>query len=259
MSAPVQDVPVGIVATYNRGGTGERNGIEPIGKAHCSLAEELEAGTLLYIAPVQQAAPSAWISVDDRLPEPGTSVLIFFPEDPAEPYRIDMWDEDADGPNAASWVVWYDSNITHWMPLPPAPTAAPAQPAGRVELPEAKLWMTHESRYRLQDGGNCKGAVPVHGKKSSTAKLPLFTEDQMRAALAQSADQDKLDAARYRALRGGKTIILHEGVYPKDGSIWASRYIHNPGCFPEVVSAGSGKAFDHAVDAAILAAKAGAA
>jgi hypothetical protein len=35
--------------------------------------------------------------------------------------------------------------------------------------------------YRLTQGGNCKGAVPVHGKASATAKLPLFTAEQMIA------------------------------------------------------------------------------
>ena len=47
-------------------------------------------------------------------------------------------------------------------------------------LPPAGLWMTTESQYRLKAGGNSKGAVPVHGKPSATAILPLFTAEQMR-------------------------------------------------------------------------------
>lgn len=49
------------------------------------------------------------------------------------------------------------------------------------KLPEAALWMTHESKWRLANGGNSKGAVPVHGKPSPTAKVPLYTEEQMQA------------------------------------------------------------------------------
>lgn len=55
MTAPVQ--AAGIVAIYNRGGSGEWKDIEPIGKAHCRLADTLEYGTLVYLAPV--AAPVA--------------------------------------------------------------------------------------------------------------------------------------------------------------------------------------------------------
>lgn len=35
---------------WHWGGSGEHNGIEPIGKPHCSLAESLPAGTLVYLA-----------------------------------------------------------------------------------------------------------------------------------------------------------------------------------------------------------------
>lgn len=63
----------------------------------------------------------------------------------------------------------------------PAPAVVQAEVSELPPLPESSLWMTHESHYRLKDGGNCKGAVPVHGKPSSTAKLPLYTADQMRA------------------------------------------------------------------------------
>ena len=44
------------------------------------------------------------------------------------------------------------------------------QPAPSVE-PFA--WITHESVYRLQKGGNHKGTVPVHKVRSHTAKIPV--------------------------------------------------------------------------------------
>ena len=41
--------------------------------------------------------------------------------------------------------------------------------------PQPKYWMTKESEYRLKNGGNSKGAVPVHAKRSNTAVIPLYT------------------------------------------------------------------------------------
>lgn len=39
---------------------------------------------------------------------------------------------------------------------------------------EPYVWMTSESKWRLQNGGNCKGAVPVHKKKSNASNIPLY-------------------------------------------------------------------------------------
>jgi len=67
-------------------------------------------------------------------------------------------------------------------------------------------FMTQESKSRLLDGGNCKGAVPVHGGISKTAKIPLYTSevldriDQLERQLAE-AKKDRADAKRYRWLR----------------------------------------------------------
>jgi hypothetical protein len=47
------------------------------------------------------------------------------------------------------------------------------------------FWMTHESKFRLENqGGNCKGAVPVHGTRSNTANIPLYDQAAMDAAIA---------------------------------------------------------------------------
>ena len=39
---------------------------------------------------------------------------------------------------------------------------------------EPVAWMTHESSMRLKDGGNCKGAVPVHQQQSHASSIPLY-------------------------------------------------------------------------------------
>ena len=39
---------------------------------------------------------------------------------------------------------------------------------------EPVAWMTHESSMRLKDGGNCKGAVPVHQQRSHASSIPLY-------------------------------------------------------------------------------------
>lgn len=48
-----------------------------------------------------------------------------------------------------------------------------------------KYWMTKESKRRIAFGGNCKGAVPVHGKPSAAAVLPLYDQDELDATVAK--------------------------------------------------------------------------
>jgi hypothetical protein len=70
----------------------------------------------------------AWISVEDRMPEPDTECLVYGGSSWAkEPYvRIDTWSMQREAP--VSWssatietgLGWDDSDyddITHWMPL----------------------------------------------------------------------------------------------------------------------------------------------
>lgn len=47
-------------------------------------------------------------------------------------------------------------------------------------LPQAEFWITPRSLFRLAQGGNAKGNVPVHGKEGKTARIPLFTAAQMQ-------------------------------------------------------------------------------
>lgn len=112
---------------------------------------DIDAGVRAAVQPVAQQQPSVhqvagsglpsqavrtgeqgWISVSDRMPEPGTECLVYGTHWLApEPYvRIDCWREQREAPVGFSSVSvpvgfgWDDSeleDITHWMPLPPAP------------------------------------------------------------------------------------------------------------------------------------------
>lgn len=88
----------------------------------------------LYTAPPAPSIPAGWISVEDRLPEPETAVLILMRgeyvvaalhwekptfEDTFQAYRY--WDS----PDSLGLVIdWHD--VTHWMPLPQLPAAPSA-------------------------------------------------------------------------------------------------------------------------------------
>jgi hypothetical protein len=81
----------------------------------------------------ERSLPHGWISVEERLPEDETPVLIYRNgaaqvgelrwespgwEDTFHPYRY--WDDPHD--DGQDWE-WH--SITHWMPLPAAPTGVP--------------------------------------------------------------------------------------------------------------------------------------
>lgn len=59
-----------------------------------------------------------WVSVEDRLPEKDTRVLVYLDIKDLNPYSTPFFDTDRilDG----KWVRW-NSYVTHWQPLPEPP------------------------------------------------------------------------------------------------------------------------------------------
>jgi hypothetical protein len=54
---------------------------------------------------------SEWVSVEDKLPEQYTDVIVFIKGDTI---AVDYVDENGD-------FYYYGKNVTHWMPLPKPP------------------------------------------------------------------------------------------------------------------------------------------
>jgi len=86
--------------------------------------------------------------------------------------------------------------------------------------PEPTYWMTWESKYRLDRGGNAKGAVPVHAKRSRTAIIPLYTSPPALATPADSSvvwhsvgelEQAIADATKWRKLIRSNVQVLVTG------------------------------------------------
>ena len=99
----------------------DRECVEHLSTAAASLIERLTAEN----AALREKVPQ-WISVEDRLPEPGVPVLVNYIGTDELPY--------ADGVVAwTDWgALWWEGSladsesevtvpITHWMPLPPVP------------------------------------------------------------------------------------------------------------------------------------------
>lgn len=82
---------------------------------------------------VEARKPQEWVSVDERMPEPGTECIVWCREvvPGFGPYaKIDTWDEQREAPVGWSSVTvpigfgWNDSDyedVTHWRALPPPP------------------------------------------------------------------------------------------------------------------------------------------
>jgi len=69
---------------------------------------------------IKELQKKSWISVKDRLPEDGESILIFVNDSRYEPIQYDVCYYDGDD----AWLdsgYSFGSDVTHWMPLPEPP------------------------------------------------------------------------------------------------------------------------------------------
>jgi hypothetical protein len=78
----------------------------------------------------------AWISVEEQTPPESTLVLVYTPSSEWEMCALDTWNEQHEAPLSFSsatipvgfgWDNHEWEEVTHWMPLPPAPGAASQQ------------------------------------------------------------------------------------------------------------------------------------
>ena len=60
---------------------------------------------------------------------------------------------------------------------------------------EPLAWMSKESKWRLKQGGNSKGAVPVHKNKTTISKIPLYTTPPQRKPLTDEEIDELWDEA----------------------------------------------------------------
>lgn len=84
-------------------------------------------------------------------------------------------------------------------------------------------WMTRESANRLKTGGNCKGAVPVHGEPSVSARRPLYDQAALDAAVA--AERARCAAI---ARRWGETHDAGVTVNARNAASKIARGIEGP-------------------------------
>ena len=68
-----------------------------------------------------------WISVNDHLPPPFVSVLVYIPSESPLPTVHESYIADHDTWVNIQWGAKYDpGEVTHWMPLPSPPKEADA-------------------------------------------------------------------------------------------------------------------------------------
>lgn len=72
--------------------------------------------------------PTPWISVKDKLPEKGQSVIVAIEKDPDDfshnrgAVDTSWFILDSSQPDGIRWVgIFSGERVTHWMPLPDAP------------------------------------------------------------------------------------------------------------------------------------------
>lgn len=106
-----------------------------VGILHNTPLAPKEGHHVAFARAIERAAIEAyqrqmWISINDQLPEGEEIVLVLVPGDQYQKVALDCWRMQRESP--VSWssatietgMAWDDhefEEVTHWMPLPPAP------------------------------------------------------------------------------------------------------------------------------------------
>ena len=80
-------------------------------------------------------------------------------------------------------------SIVHIKP----PIYGNTHPPKREAEQEPVAWISKESEYKLKQGGNIRGSVPVHAIKSSVSKIPLYTHPPKREPLTHDLNAAKAE------------------------------------------------------------------
>jgi hypothetical protein len=72
---------------------------------------------------------------------------------------------------------------------------------------EPVAWISYESLGRLKNGGNSRGAVPVHTIQSHTAKIPLYTAPREPLTEEKLVEAYKVTAANGTCTKFKKLLI----------------------------------------------------
>jgi len=97
-----------------------------------------------YSAVLSTAGLGGWVSVIDRFPESDGPVLVYTPQNKCAKVWIDCWSMHREAPVSWSsatvetgfmWDGFEVDEVTHWMPLPDAPTGGCTYPKCDCEGP----------------------------------------------------------------------------------------------------------------------------
>lgn len=107
---------------YDAGCCTVHGGPEGNPEDHEEIAHPMNCDNVPFIAALRNAwpqlrqalsAPQGWVKCSERLPDDEVSVLVYEPGRSVQ--KTCRWHH--------GWILPHKSNVTHWMPLPAAPSA----------------------------------------------------------------------------------------------------------------------------------------
>ena len=101
------------------------------------------------------------------------------------------------------------------------PIAALRQAIEQIEKQKPIGWISRESQWRLEDGGNANGTVPIHAKPSNTSKYPVYTAPQLQNKWVGLTDEEMRELEKeFHAERVRTSDEEYLIIYPGDYWAW---------------------------------------